>query len=124
MVPRTLPGLERRKHSTISPRPVIHTHTHTHTLSRGVYAGIPAWTGGRHFLGMANPVPQPNQGDAVGCDGQRLQESKQAPGMEDVSLRPQGRVSLQCPRDMAAPQRLGVGGWGQVSLFFLQASQR
>ena len=29
VVPRTLPGLERRKHSTISPRPVIHTHTHT-----------------------------------------------------------------------------------------------
>lgn len=32
VVPRTLPGLERRKHSTISPRPVIHTHTHTHSL--------------------------------------------------------------------------------------------
>ena len=36
VVPRTLPGLERRKHSTISPRPVIHTHTHTHTHSPGV----------------------------------------------------------------------------------------
>lgn len=56
---------------------------------------------------MANPVPQPNPGAAVGCDGQRLQESKQAPGVETVSLRPQGRVSLKYPRDMAAPE-MGV----------------
>lgn len=33
-------------------------------------AGIPACTGGRHFLGMANPVPQPNQGAAEGCSCQ------------------------------------------------------
>ena len=42
---------------------------------------------------MANPVPQPNQGDAVGCDGQRLQESERAPGVENVALRPSGGVS-------------------------------
>lgn len=84
--PDLFSDLERRKHSTIShPTP---PHNTTHTLSRGGYAGIPAWTGGRHFLGMANPVPQPNRGAAVGCDGQRLQESKQAPGVENVSLRP------------------------------------
>lgn len=89
VVPRSLPDLERRKHSTISPHlPTPQHHTYTHTLSRGGYAGIPAWTGGRHFLGMANPVPQPNRGAAVGCDGQRLQESEQAPGVENVSLRP------------------------------------
>lgn len=82
--PDLFPDLERRKHSAISPHPFRSTHTH----SRGVYAGIPAWTGGRRFLGMANPVPQPNQGAPVGFDGQRLQESEQAPGVENVSLRP------------------------------------
>lgn len=84
--PELFPDLERRKHSTIfPPQPPAPSHIHTHTHSRGVYAGIPAWTGGRHFLGMANPVPQPNRGDAVGCNGQRLQESGQAPGVENVS---------------------------------------
>lgn len=55
---------------------------------------------------MANPVPQPNRGAAVGCAGQRLQESERAPGVENVSLRPQGRVSLKYPGNMDAPQRL------------------
>lgn len=35
VVPRSLPDLERRKHSTISPHlptPQHHTYTHTHTL--------------------------------------------------------------------------------------------
>lgn len=74
--PQVVPDLERRKHSTVPLPPTTTTWV--------VYAGIPAWTGGRHFLGMANPVPQPNRGAAVGCDGQRLQESKQAPGAGDM----------------------------------------
>lgn len=55
---------------------------------------------------MANPVPQPNRGAAVGCAGQRLQESERAPGVENVSLRPEGRVSQKYPGNMDAPQRL------------------
>lgn len=51
---------------------------------QGVCVGIPAWTGGRHFLGMANFVPQPNQGAAAGYSGQKLQESKHAPGVQSV----------------------------------------
>lgn len=77
VVPRSLPwpGEEEAFHYTPHPQ---------HTHSRGVYAGIPAWTGGRHFLGMANSVPQPNHGAEVGCDGQRFQEREQAPGGQDV----------------------------------------
>lgn len=33
---------------------------------------------------MANPVPQPNQGAAAGCSCQRLQESRQASGVEGM----------------------------------------
>lgn len=76
--PRWSPDLldlrRERKHSINPPS----------TPSRGVCAGIPAWTGGRHFLGMANPVPQPNQGSAQGCNCQGLQESRQASGMESA----------------------------------------
>lgn len=59
-------------------------HQPLHHQQGCVCAGIPAWTGGRHFLGMANPVPQPNQGAAQGCNCQSLQESRQASGMESV----------------------------------------
>lgn len=86
--PRWSPDLldlrRERKHSINPPS----------TPSRGVCAGIPAWTGGRHFLGMANPVPQPNQGSAQGCNCQGLQESRQASGMESAPLLSQGTVSL------------------------------
>lgn len=82
LVPRSVPDLDRRKHSTGPTSPSRPTST-----TKGVCAGIPAWTGGRHFLGMANPVPQPNRGAAAGCNSQRLQESKQAPGVENVSRR-------------------------------------
>lgn len=33
---------------------------------------------------MANPVPQPNRGAVAGCDSQRLQESGQAPGVQNA----------------------------------------
>jgi hypothetical protein len=35
---------------------------------------------------MVNPVPQPNQGVTAGCSSQRLQESKQASGVESIFL--------------------------------------
>lgn len=41
---------------------------------------------------MANPVPQPNQGAAAGCSCQRLQERRQASGVEGMfPLVPGGR---------------------------------
>lgn len=49
VVPRSLPDLERRKHSTISPHlptPQHHTYTHTHSPGVDMLGSLPGPEGG------------------------------------------------------------------------------
>ena len=61
-----------------------------HTLSPGVdmLGSLPGPEGGISWGWLILCPSQTNPGAAVGCEGQRLQESEQAPGVENVSLRP------------------------------------
>lgn len=57
---------------------------------------------------MANPVPQPNQGAAAGCNCQRLQESQRASVWRARFLQFLGRVSLMHLKN-GYPQHCGRG---------------